>query len=461
MKNVILPLGESPSLIEKIGRQRLFTPINIIIVGYLIVIFIGALSLMLPWSTYSRNLSFTDALFTATSATTVTGLVVKETGTYFTFFGQFIIWCLIQIGGLGYMTLFGFFLLSGYRRISFEQRMLLRETLNSPTVKGIRKMAKRIFFFIVSIEIFGALVLTLRWLPEYGLKSVWYGLFHSIAAFNNAGFDIIGSGNLPSLTKYSTDIVITLTMALLIISGGIGFYVLSDIYRVVRKRKERLSYQTAVVCITTVILLSVGTLFFLTSEYNNPNTVGKYSFGQKVLISFFSSVTPRTAGFSTVVASNFLPLTIVLMIILMFIGASPGGTGGGVKTTTLAILWAYIKSCITGKENVNLLYHKIVRDRVNKAFIITFFSITVIAVVSFLLVAIDNRSLVQAAFETTSAFSTVGLTMGITPTLSIIAKYLIISTMFCGKVGVLTSILFFMGRKRGSEVVLPTGELTM
>lgn len=461
MKNVIFPLEEHPSIAGRIDRWRLFTPTNIIILGYLTVVLTGALLLKLPWSTHSGNIRFTDALFTSTSATTVTGLVVKETGTYFTFFGQLIICCLIQIGGIGYMALFGFFLLSGYKRISFEHRMLLRETLNSPTVKGIGKMARRIFFFIVFIEIFGAIILIIRWLPGYGFKSIWYGIFHSVAAFNNAGFDILATGKYESLARYATNITVNMTIAWLVILGGIGFYVLSDIYRVIRKRKERLSYQTIVVCLTTTLLLLFGMIFFLMVEYNNQNTIGKYRLEQKILISFFNSVTPRTAGFSTVPAANFFPLTLITIIILMFIGASPGGTGGGIKTTTVAVFWAYIKSCITGEEHVNLLYHKIVQDRVNKAVMMTFFSLVFISVVSFLIAAIDNKPLLQSTFETTSAFGTVGLTMGITPMLGTIAKYLIMLTMFCGKVGVLTLILFFMKKEKKSEIVFPTEELTM
>lgn len=461
MENVIFPLGKRPSLTERIDRWRVFTPTNVIVISYIAVILLGALLLMLPWSTNSKEISFADAMFTSTSAATVTGLAVKETGTYFTFFGQLVIFFLIQVGGLGYMALFGFFLLSGYKVISFEHRMLLRETLNSPTVKGIRRMARRIFFFIIFIEVFGAIILSIRWFPEYGSKGLWYGLFHSVAAFNNAGFDILASGNFSSLSKYTTDVTVNMTIGWLIILGGIGFYVLSDVYRFIRKRKSRLSYQTFVVCITTALLLVIGMLFFLAMEYNNQDTLGKYSFGQKLLISFFNSVTPRTAGFSTVPVARFFPLTIIAVILLMFIGASPGGTGGGIKTTTLAVFWAYIKSCITGTENVNLLYRRIAHDRVNRAFMITFFSMVFIVVISSLVALVDHRPLVESAFETTSAFGTVGLTMGITPMLGTFAKYLIMIAMFGGKVGVLTLILLFMEKEKKPEITLPTGELTM
>jgi len=461
MQNVVFKLGKEKSFLSRLDRFRVFNPINIMLLGYFILIFSGAIILMLPYSTVSGHISFTDALFTSTSAATVTGLVVKETGTYFTFFGQLAIFLIIQIGGLGYMSLVGFFILKGGERISFEHRLLLRETINSPTVKGIRKMAKRIFLFIIGIELIGALIFALHWLPEYGLKAIWRGIFHSIASFNNAGFDIISTGNkFESLTMYTTDITVNLTTAALVILGGIGFYVLSDAYRFARGKKQQLSYQTKVVCIVTLLLLVVGTIFFFVNEYYNPATLKKYDLGNKLLISFFNSVTPRTAGFSTVQVASFSTLTLLGIIALMFIGASPGGTGGGVKTTTIAIFWAYLKKCIQGRKNINLISRRITDALLDRAIAITFLGIIFIGAISFIITYTDKLGFLEVVFETTSAFGTAGLSTGLTPYLSAFAKYLIMLTMFAGKIGVLTLILFFANIKKKPEVVLPSGELT-
>ncbi len=462
MQNVVFKLGEGKSFLSRLDRFKVFNPINVILLGYLTLIFLGAIVLMLPFATISGSISFTDALFTSTSAATVTGLVVKETGTYFTFFGQLAIILIIQAGGLGYMSLVGFFILRGEDKISFEHRLLLRETVNSPTVRGIRRMAKRIFLFIIGIELFGALVLALHWFSAYGKKAAWYGIFHAIAAFNNAGFDILSAGNkFESLANYTTDITVNLTIASLIILGGIGFYVLSDVYRFIRGKKQQLSYQTKVVCIVTLLLLVVGTILFFVSEYYNPATLGKYGLGNKLLISFFNSVTPRTGGFGTVPVASFSTLTLLGIIALMFIGASPGGTGGGVKTTTIAIFWAYLRKCVQGKKNVNLISRRITEALLDRAVAITFLSIILIGIVSSMIVYFDKLELFPVIFETTSAFGTVGLTTGLTPYLSVFAKYLIMLTMFFGKIGVLTLILFFISIKKKPEVVLPSGELTM
>jgi len=462
MQNVVFKLGEAKSFLSRLDRFKVFNPINTIIFGYFILILSGALILMLPFSTVSGHIGFTDALFTSTSAATVTGLVVKETGTYFTFFGQLVIFFVIQIGGIGYMSLVGFFILSGEEKIAFEHRLLLRETINSPTVKGIKRMAKRIFLFIIGIELIGALIFILHWLPEYGYKAIWRGIFHSIAAFNNAGFDLISTGNkFESLTQYTADITINLTTAGLIILGGIGFYVLSDVYRVVRGKKRQLSYQTKVVCLVTSLLLVFGTLFFFVNEYNNPATLEKYSLGNKLIISFFNSVTPRTAGFSTVQVAGFYKLTLLGIVFLMFIGTSPGGAGGGIKTTTVAVFWAYLMKCVKGRKNINLICRRITETLLDRAIAITFLSVIFIGAVSYMIAYFDKLELLPAIFEATSAFGTVGLSMGLTPQLSIIAKYLIMITMFSGKIGVLTLILSFANIKKKPEVVLPSGELTM
>ncbi len=461
MQNVVFKLGEAKSFLSRLDRFKVFNPINIILLGYLMLIFLGAIVLMLPFSTVSGYINFTDALFTSTSAATVTGLVVKETGTYFTFFGQLAIILIIQIGGLGYMSLAGFFILKGNENISFEHRLLLRETINSPTVKGIRKMAKRIFLFIIGIELIGALLLALHWFSAYGKNAIWYGLFHSIVAFNNAGFDILSAGNkFESMAKYTTDITVNLTIASLIILGGIGFYVLSDVYRFMKGGKRQMSYQTKVVCIVTLLLLAVGTILFFVSEYYNPATLGKYGIGNKLLISFFNSVTPRTAGFSTVPVAGFSTLTLLGIIILMFIGASPGGTGGGVKTTTIVVFWAYLRKCVQGRKNINLISRRITEALLDRAIAITFLGIIFIGAISFIIAYTGKFGFLEVLFETTSAFGTAGLTMGLTPYLSVFAKYLIMLTMFFGKIGVLTLILFFIGIKKKPEVVLPSGELT-
>jgi trk system potassium uptake protein len=338
--------------------------------------------------------------------------------------------------------------------------MMLKETLNSPTVQGIKRMARRTIIFILLAEGISAIFLAARWWFDYGIRAIWLGIFHSIAAFNNAGFDILATGNYESMAKYATDPIINITLAFTIIVGGLGFYVISDIYRMIRQRKRKLAYQTRVVLTATILLLIGGMVAIFMLEYNNPKTLGGYDLKDKILISLFNSVAPRTAGFSTINMTGFTPLAMTFIMILMFIGASPGGTGGGVKTTTAAALYGYVRSCAIGSKQIRLLMHRISVSIVNRAIAITALSLLLIATVSALLVEFDNRTMMQAIFETISAFGTVGLTTGITPLLGTFAKYLIMFTMFAGKIGVFTMLMIFIQGENNAEPVFPEGELS-
>lgn len=308
-------------------------PTQIMVMGFAIVILIGAILLSMPISTQNReSIGFLDALFTSTSAVCVTGLIAVDTSTYWSFFGQLIIITLIQIGGLGFMTMTTLFALIIKKRINLKERLLIQESLNQIDLSGLVRLTRYILITTVLIEGTGALLLSTVFIPEFGvLKGIWYSMFHAISAFCNAGFDLMGvvSGPFSSLTYYVNNFTITITISLLIILGGIGFPVILDVIR--NKKLSKLNIHSKVVLFSTAVLIVLGMLFILVLEYNNPNTLGQLGFGGKILASLFQSVTLRTAGFNTIDLAAMRENSIFFMIILMFIGASPASTGGGVK----------------------------------------------------------------------------------------------------------------------------------
>jgi len=410
-------------------------PSFVIVLSFLGVILAGAILLMLPISSAQGKVTnFLDAYFTANSATCVTGLVVLDTGTYFSLFGLLVILCLIQIGGLGYLTFSTFLVLIFRHRMFVSEKLIMMEALNLYSAKDVITVLRKIFTIVFTIEGIGALILFLRWLPELGFsKALLYGIFHSVSAFCNAGFSL--PANYASLTPYVGDWIINLTITSLIIIGGIGFVVIVDLLQ-----NRRRSLHTKIVLSTTAFLLIVGTLLFFILEANNPKTLGPLSFPQKVLASYFQAVTPRTAGFNTVDMGSLSTAAALLLMILMFIGASPGGTGGGIKTSTFTLVVATIWATLRNYRDTILFNRRIPAETVRRAFTIAALSLTLVAISTFLLTS-QKIELTKAAFEVFSAFGTVGLSMGITPYLSPIAKVVIIITMFIGRVGPLTLLL--------------------
>ncbi|WP_460049061.1 TrkH family potassium uptake protein [Thermoanaerobacter brockii] len=432
------------------------TPTQVLALGFAAIILIGTLLLMLPVATKSgERTDFLTALFTATSATCVTGLVVVDTKTYWSVFGQIVIMLLIQVGGLGIMTMSTLFALILGRKITFKERLVMQEAFNTNSLGGIVKFAKYILMVSFLFESIGAIMLTLRFLPQMGLKkAVYYGLFHSISAFNNAGFDLMG--NFKSLTGYVSDWVVNLVVMGLIIFGGLGFYVLLDIYE--HRHFNKFTLHSKIVITITLLLIAIGTLLIFLFEYNNPKTLGPLDFPTKILAALFQAVTPRTAGFNTLSLSDMTIASKFLTIILMFIGASPAGTGGGIKTTTFAVILYTVLSVIQGEEETVLYKRTISRNIVYKAVAISFISVFIIFSVTMVLSITETSNFLTVLYETTSAFGTVGLSLGLTPELSTVGKIIIIFTMYTGRVGPLTLALALAKRQRRPKPIIKYAE---
>lgn len=399
--------------------------------------------------------NFLDAYFTANSATCVTGLVVLDTGVHFSLFGLILIICLMQIGGLGYMTFSVFFVLVLRKKLFVSERLMVQEALNMSSGKEVIDILKKIFAIVFTVEAAGVLILFLRWLPEFGFgKGLLYAIFHAVSAFNNAGFAL--PPNNANLMPYVTDIVINLTITTLIIIGGIGFVVISDVLKGIK-----LSLHSKLAITTTLLLIVCGTMAILFLEYSNPKTFGDLSFGQKVLASYFQAVTPRTAGFNTVNIGSMLAPTLIITMFLMFIGASPGGTGGGIKTTTFAVLIGTIRATLKGLKDTVMFRRRIPHETVRRAFTITTLAVFVVVGSALLLEYTDRFSLMESAFEVFSAFGTVGLSMGITPKLSSIGKIIIIIVMFIGRVGPLSLALSLLIQHKEPRIEYPKEHISI
>ena len=424
-------------------------PSKILVLGFATVILIGTLLLMLPIATEDgKGLAFLNALFTATSATCVTGLVVVDTGDTFSMFGELLILLLIQVGGLGFMTFATFLFLLLGKKISLKERMLLKEAFNNIQLAGIVKLVKRVLIFTAVIEIIGGAILSIRFSFDMPIgKAIYFGFFHAISNFNNAGFDLMGE--FRSLTPYVDDPVVVLTVCSLITLGGLGFIVMNELYEY--RETRRLSVHTKIVLITTLILTAGATILIFLFEYGNDKTLGPLSETGKVLGSLFQAVTPRTAGANTLPIGDLTYSTLFLTIILMFIGAGSGSTAGGIKITTFAVLMATVWSQIKGKEDVVLFKRRIVIETILKALTVAMSGLMIVIIITLLLsVTEKGHNFIMYLFEATSAFGTVGLSMGLTPELSSLGRILIIFTMFAGRLGPLT-LGFAITKRRKSE----------
>lgn len=437
---------------------KFFDPPKILVLGFAAVILVGALLLTLPLATEDGNgLSFLNAVFTATSATCVTGLVVVDTGDTFTFFGEVVILSLIQIGGLGFMTLATLLLLLLGKKISLKERLVLQEALNNLSLEGIVKLVKRIVVYTAVIESIGALLLSIRFSFDMPVgKAIYFGFFHAISNFNNAGFDIMGG--FRSLTPYVDDPIVVLTICALITLGGLGFIVMNELYEY--RKNRRLSVHTKVVLMTTCILTIGATLLIFVFEYGNAKTLGPLSEMGKVLGSLFQAVTPRTAGSNTLPIGDLTQSTLFLLIILMFIGAGPGSTAGGIKITTFTVLIATVWAQIKGKEDVVLFSRRVVFETILKALTVAMSGLIIVVTITMLLsITEQGHDFIAYLFEAASAFGTVGLSMGLTPELSSLGRILIILTMFAGRLGPLT-IAFAITKRRSPDAFhYPKGDI--
>ena len=439
-------------------------PTQIMVIGFAIVILIGAILLSMPISTQNgESIGFLDALFTSTSAVCVTGLIAVDTSTYWSFFGQLIIITLIQIGGLGFMTVTTLFSLIIKKRINLKERLLIQESLNQIDLSGLVKLTRYILLTTFFIEGTGALLLSTVFIPQFGiLNGIWYSIFHAISAFCNAGFDLMGvvSGPFSSLTYYVNNFTITITISLLIILGGIGFPVILDVIR--NKKLSKLTIHSKVVLFSTIVLIAFGMLFILLLEYNNPNTLGGLGFGARVLASLVQSITIRTAGFNTIDLAAMRESSIFVMIILMFIGASPASTGGGIKTTTIATLILTVKSFILEKQDIEVCKRRISETTVKKSLGIFLIGITIVVMGTLIISITDpDFSLLEVEFEVVSAIATVGLSIGGSPNLSVLGKIFIMLFMFMGRVGSLTIFMALASRgvKNNPPIRYPEGKI--
>lgn len=419
------------------------TPAQALAIGFATVILIGAVFLGLPSSTASgKGTPFIDALYTSTSAVCVTGLIVLDTPVFFSTLGQVVVLILIQIGGLGYMTLSTLIALLVGQRISLRQRIVLQEALNQLTMSGLIRFVKRILWVTLGVEVIGGILLTLRFHSEHPLpRALFIGFFHSISAFCNAGFSLFSS-NLEAMVA---DPLVNLVITSNIIIGGIGFLVISDLYDRFRGRGKHLSLHTKMVLSVTAILLIAGTVLIFLLERGNSQTLGPLSLPDQIMASYFHSVTPRTAGFNTLRVGYMTPVCLFLTVVLMFIGASPGGTGGGIKTTSFGVLLAAIWSALRGRSDINLFHRRISPENVSKAFVLTLLSLFLVVLITAFLMLLENQSLLALLFEEVSAFGTVGLSVGapgtpcsLSAAFSPWSKLLIILTMYAGRVGPIT-----------------------
>jgi trk system potassium uptake protein len=417
-----------------------FSPAQILVMGFASIILVGTVLLSLPVCGPNGHApKVVDALFTATSAVCVTGLVVVDTAKDFSFFGQIIILLLIQLGGLGYMTLATLTALFIGKKITLRDRILMQEGFNQFDLSGLVQFTLYVVKVTLLFELIGALILTWHWMGTFGLSRAFYlGIFHCVSAFCNAGFSLFSA----NLAGYVIDPVVNLVITSLIIIGGIGYVVISDIY--MYRRTRRLLTHTKFVLSITAGLIFFGTLILFLLEKDNPFTLGNLDIGGKLLASYFQAVTARTSGFNTVDIGSIHEIGLFLLVILMFIGASPGGTGGGIKTTTFGTVMLEIWATLRGKMEVNVFKRKLPAATIRKAFALTFLSAILVTVVTIILLIIEKQDFIRVLFEVTSAFGTVGLSAGkgmylsLSSLFSTAGKLLIVLTMFAGRVGPLT-----------------------
>lgn len=433
-------------------------PTRILTVGFLAVILLGGLLLSLPFSAAdpSAPVPFFDALFTSTSAVCVTGLTVVNTGLTFSVFGKIVLMLLIQVGGLGFMTVAAILFIVIGKHISLRERLLLQESFGSDSLQGLNQLVWHAVAVTFIIEAIGAAVLACRLIPEYGVANgIFYSVFLAISAFCNAGFDPFGFEC--SIVNYQTDPLLNLVLMALIVLGGIGFAVVVE---VCRPSKKGLSMHTRVVLIATAVLLVLGTGLILLTEWNNPATLGKdgFSVGDKLLMAAFQSVTLRTAGFDSIGQAGLTPAGFLIGMILMFIGASPASTGGGIKTTTLFVALTGVRSVVRQQEDYNAGKRRFSTQLVRKAFAIIFLALAILLTNAFLICVIESLSgtvipLPDVLYEVVSACATVGLSTGITAALTPVSQFLLMLTMFMGRVGLLTVTVTLSGNPTKTNAV--------
>ena len=431
---------------------------HIILLSFLSAILAGSILLSLPISSADgKATEFTDALFTATTSTCVTGLVVTPTVSSWSIFGQVVILILIQIGGLGVITIMSGIMILLHKKMGISDRMLLQDAFNLNSLSGIVRFVKKVVKGTFIIEAIGALLYMTVFIPDFGLKGIWISVFTSVSAFCNAGIDIIADN---SLCNYALNPVINAVTCLLIIIGGIGYIVWWDILRVVKnsfKKKTKLlsslTLHSKIAITSTVFLIFAGAFLIFVFEYSNPKTIGEFTLLEKIQASVFQSVTTRTAGFATLPQENITNASATVCLLLMFIGGSPVGTAGGIKTVTFAVLIVSALCSIRNKEDTELFGRQITKQAVSKAVAVTFMSFLIMFTSTVLLSAVTQASTLDILYETVSATATVGLTRNLTPSLNTIGKLIITATMYLGRVGPISLAIAFGQRKENQSIV--------
>lgn len=440
---------------------------QIIMVGFLVVVLLGSIVLSLPISSATgKAIPYLDALFMAATSTCVTGLVTLPVLSTWSTFGHAVILVLIQIGGLGVVTIMSGLMISMNKRIGIKDRLLLQDAFNLSSLSGLVRFTKKVIIGTVVIEGIGALLYMSVFVPEFGVRGIWISIFNSVSAFCNAGIDIVSEN---SLCDYALNPMINFTTCMLIVLGGIGYIVWWDIIRVmknVRKLKYKclrnLTLHSKIALSATAILIALGTAAVFFFEYNNPQTIGGYSLAEKLEVSFFQSVTTRTAGFATIPQQNLTNGSAIICLLLMFIGGSPVGTAGGIKTVTFAVLLASMVSTIKNKNEVVLFNRNIERQTIGKAVAVTGMSFLIMFISTVLLSAVVKADALDIVYETVSATATVGLTRNLTPLLNEFGKWIIIVTMYLGRVGPISLAVAFNTKKQSPNIVKnPTEEVSV
>ncbi|UXH43484.1 TrkH family potassium uptake protein [Rossellomorea vietnamensis] len=429
------------------------SPPQLLVVTFLFFIILGMGLLKLPFAT-TEQISWLDALFTTTSAMTVTGLAVVDTGGAFTLFGEVVVMSLIQIGGLGIMSFAVLIFMMLGKKIGFKERLLLQQALNQTSVGGVIKLVKYLFIFSFIVEGFAVLLLATEWVPEFGWKrGLYVSIFHSISAFNNAGFSLFSD----SLMGYVGSPIINLTISFLFILGGIGFTVLVDLWK--SKTIRQLSLHTKIMVIGTFLINVIAFMMIFVLEFNNPNTLAQLSLSDKIFASYFQAVTPRTAGFNSLDYGNMERSTLLFTILLMFIGAGSASTGGGIKLTTFVVISLSMIAFLKEKKEIRIFRRTIDQAHIFKALALSMISVLLVFTALFFLEMTEHdASFLSLVFEVVSAFGTVGLSMGITGSLSAIGKWIIIVVMFAGKLGPLT-LAFSLSRPDKEKIRYPKEDI--
>lgn len=454
----LINILDGESMLESKIKKTKLNAVQVLAIGFALVILLGGIILSLPISSIDgKSTNFLDAVFTSTSAVCVTGLVTVDTGTHWNNFGKVIIMLLIETGGLGFMSITIFIAVLLGKKITLKDRLIMQEAMNTFNIQGLVRMVKYVLGFTFIVQLCGALLLSTQFVPQFGIqRGIFYSIFHSVSAFCNAGFDLFG--NYDSLINYSGNSVVLLTIAFLIIIGGLGFTVSLEIFNY--RKSKRLSTHSKIVISITAGLIVIGGVFMLLVEYNNPATIGGMSFGDKVLNAFFSSVTPRTAGFNSISTTEMTMAGKLMTIILMFIGGASGSTAGGLKVTTFGVILFTVISVLKGRDDTEAFGRKFTKETVYKTFTLLFIAVLlVLTVTTILTITEPDKLFINLLYEATSAFGTVGLTAGVTQSIGSISKITLIITMYLGRVGAMTVILAVINNKKKSGIKYPEAKI--